>query len=396
MRPEIRRADERWEVLAAAAEWRAVRAIDDAQLAAIAERHRDDRRRSKPAFRLLFFLFTLFAGQALWGFVATLGGLLHAGGATAHALVLSGLAILAGYGADEATRTHRLRAFGVEEALVALALVWSSGAIFLGLERLQLGSRPALALGAGALALLAGGALWRWGPPLTGALAAGALFAALYALSAARAAWISAGVALAFLAWRAAADPRWGPAHRRRCAEIFVVAALALYFAVHVSGLEGGWFRWLARDGGLARAVPEAARSLAWAAMAALPAVLLALGLARRRRLALTLGALLGLATAASAVDALDLEPAWWVALAGGVALVALALAARTLFAGAPERIAGGFTDRPLFEASGRGSFLEIGATLLALSPAPRESEPPPGFEGRGGEFGGGGASGKF
>jgi Zn-dependent protease with chaperone function len=130
--------------------------------------------------------------------------------------------------------------------------------------------------------------------------------------------------------------------------------------------------------------------------MAVLPAALVALGVARRDRLALALGALLAIATSISAADALDLEPVWLLLVAGGAILVGIALALRRLFAARPDRVAAGFTDRPLFEPDGGRSFLELAAVLATMSPAPRPPGGERGFEGGGGEFGGGGASGKF
>lgn len=396
MRPEIRAADERWEILEAARAWHAAGAIDDEALAAIRARHPDDRRRSRPGFRVLYFLFTLFAGQAAWLFVLTLFGLASSG---RQALLLAGLlavgAGLAAFAAEAATAVHRLRGFGVEEALVALALGSAGGAIGLLLAELDVEGRAALFLGCGAFALLAAAALWRWAIPLTGVVAAAALFAALYALPGARWLWIVVGAGGGGLAWRTARDARVGPAHRRRADEAFVVATLALYAAVHVAGLRSDLFGWLARGGGAAE-VGAIGRAAAWTAMSLLPVALAALGVARRDRLALSLGALLAVATSISAADALDLEPVWLLLVAGGALLVGVALGLRRLFAARPARVAGGFTDRPLFEPDGGRSFLELAAVLATMSPAPRAAEPAPGFRGEGGEFGGGGASGKF
>lgn len=397
MRPELRAADERWEILEAARAWHAAKAIDDATLAAIRARHPDDRRRSRPGFRVLYFVFTLFAGLAAWTFVLTLFGLALAGRRELFlAVMLAVGAALAAFAAEAATAVHRLRGFGVEEALVALALGSAAGAIGLLLAELELGGRAAVVVGCALFAIVAAAALWRWAIPLTGLVAAGALFAALYALPGARLLWIAAGAGGAWLAWRAARDARFGPAHRRRADELFVVATVALYVAVHAAGLRSDWLGWLSRGSGVTRDVPELWRATAWIAMAVLPAALVALGVARRDRLALGLGALLTVATSASAADALDLEPAWLLLVAGGALSIGLALGVRRRFAASPERVVAGFTDRPLFEPDGGRSFLELAAVLAAMSPPPRSPEPAPGFEGQGGDFGGGGASGRF
>jgi hypothetical protein len=397
MRDEVRRADERREVVAAAEAWREAGAIDEVALAAIRTRYADDRRRSRAGFRLLFFLFTLFGGLAAFGFVmALLGAGLVGDDQTTVAALLVVAAVAAALAADALTRTHRLREFGVEEGLMALALGWGLGAIALVTDLAGLDGEIALFAGAAAFCGLAVAAAWRWAPPLSGIVAAGALFAALYALSAARLLWILAGALLALLARRSAADERVAVAHRRRLDEVFVVAILALYAAVHAAGIAGDWFGWLTRRSALTREVAPELRALAWAAMSLLPLFLLAAGIRSRDRLALALGGLLALATAASAADALDLAPLWLVLCGAGALLLALAVGLRRLLAARPERTAAGFTDRALYEPGRRRSFLELAATLAALSPAPRPAEPEPGFRGGGGDFGGGGASGEF
>jgi MFS family permease len=397
MRDEIRRADAQREVVATAEAWRRAGAIDDAALAAIRARHPDDRRRSRAGFRLLFFLFTLLGGLATFGFAMALLGLgMMRGDQAKVAALLVVAAVVAALAADALTRIHRLRELGVEEGLIALALGWALVAIVLGADLAGLAGESALFARAAAFALLAAAAAWRWAPPLAGVLAAGALFAALYGLPAARLLWILAGALLAWLARRGAGDERVAVAHRRRLDEAFVVAVAALYLAVHVAGISSDWFAWLTRRSGLTREISLELRALAWAAMTALPAALLAAGIRRRDRLQLALGGLLALATAASAADALALEPAWLVLTGAGVLLLAGVVALRRLLAARPNRTVGGFTDRALYEPDGRRSFLELAATLAALSPAPRPTEPEPGFRGRGGDFGGGGASGKF
>ncbi len=397
MRAELRRADERYEVLRAVADWRAEGGIDDDAAAAIRARFPDDRRRARPAFRVLFFLFTLLAGQSIWGFGALFIGVTGSGSVgnkVFHMMLLVLMATLAAAGAAHAIGGQRLRGFGVEEGLVALAVGFEGGALGLALDLAGADERTILGLLGANLAAVALAVAWRWGILASGALATGGLFLALAMLPWPRLAWIVAAVLVVPLAWHLANSERTAPAHRRRADEAFAVALAALYFAVHPARIIGHGFRLGAT--GVDAAAPLAATltALAWCAIFALPAGLLALGLARRARLALALGALGLLASTVSALDALDAGPPWALLLGGGALLGALALALRAAFDHAGDRVLGGFTDRPL-GADAQGHWLELAATLAALAPAPapRPAEPAAGFQGEGGEFGGGGAS---
>jgi len=396
MRSEIRRADEAWEVRSAASRWHAAGLLDDARLTAILERYTDDRVRTRAGFRLLFFIFTFSAGWSFLGFVALGFGdlLFDSSDENFHRTIVSLAAVAAAIGAEVATARLRLRRFGVEEALVALAAIWTTLAVVLIADDAP-GRVLAVTIGA-LLASLGGVAAWRWGVPLTGALAAGGTFLALYPLPGARPLWIGAGLALGVASFLGSSEARLGPAHRRRLDEVFVVAVAALYAAVHVAGLTSDLFSLFTRHSDLTAGVPFTLRALAWMAMTALPLALLAAGLSRRDRLAMALGALLALATAASAADALDLGPPWLVlGVAGGI-LVGLALGLRRWIGSRPGRVLGGFTDRTLAGSEGGRSLLELAATVAAFTPEARSVGDAGGFRGGGGDFGGGGASGEF
>ncbi len=405
MRAELRRADEGHEIRSAIETWRTGNAIDEATASALHELWPDDRRRARPAFRALFFVLTLFAGLALWGFGVVVFDFGFGGGfdSLPHAGWLALVAALAGGGAAHAIGTLRLRGFGVEEGLCALALGFETAALALVLDQGDPSTAATFALLGvnGAVVGLAIG--WFWGIPGSGLAAACGLFAALASLPAPRLAWLAAALAILPFARRARRIEGVAPAHRGRAAEVFGAATLALYFAIHPSNVLRGFFdevgdRRLGDAGAFGGVEPVTAAG--WFVIVVLPLLLVASGIARSDRFELDLGALLALATGISVGDALDLAPLWAALLGAGLLLGALVLTLRQRFSSRPDRIRAGFTDRALFGAESGESWFELAAAMAALTPAPRRSPgpgpEPPGFEGGDGKFGGGGASSGF
>lgn len=397
MRSELRRADERHEVLLSVAGWRADGAIDAATTAAIVARFPDDRRRAAPAFRVLFFLFTVLAGLAVWGFGIALTdvSLFGAVGSDRHFALLALLALLSGAGAAWGHGPSRLRGFGVEEGLVALAVGFSAGAVAVLLDASATSGRPFGAILGASLAVLALGAAWRWGTPLSGALFAAAALAALTGFAPARLLGIVAAIALAVPARRLARGEHGAPAHRARAEEVRAVALAALYLAVHPAPAVAKAIAWGRSPGEVASVLSPPLELLAWAAIFLLPGALVWRGLRERDRLELDLGALGLLASGVALRARISVGPLWLVLLAAGALLGALAVALRHAFARAAGRPLAGFTDRPL-GGGGDGHWLELATMLAAFTPAPRRSDEPPAFHGEGGDFGGGGASAKF
>ncbi len=396
MREELRRSDEQREIVRAAEAWRAAGAIDEGALAAIGARYPDDRRRARPGFRVLFFLFTLLAVQAMFFFCAAfLGRGFVWGSEQSLALWLAIFAFGCGLAAESAISALKMRLFGIDEALVALMLGFGTGAAALLLgSGFDGGADTSLVFAA--LGGLGASAAWRWGIGLTGIAAGVGLFGTLFWTPAPRVAWLVAGALLAVHAWRAGRRGDMAPAHRDRWRELYVVAVLALYAAVHVWGFARHRFDSLRSLLAWALGLPSAVRTVAWVAMVVLPAGLVGLGLRQRDRLSLALGALLGIVTGASAMTELDRGPGWLRLLVGGAALAAVALALRRLLARRPARTAAGFTDLPLFDAGRSTGLLEMAAAVAVFAPAPQAPPKAEGFRGEGGDFGGGGASGKF
>lgn len=397
MRPQIAEADRRFAVRRAAAGWLRTDAVTAEARREIDALYADDRVRTGDWFRLLFFVFTVIGAQGVFGILALTLGAFSLGEAAWAAILLVLAAVLAA--ATEALLGRfRLRRFGVEEATGWLALAAAGGAVALAVGELGIaGVLPGVRFVTTAIALplavLAALAAHRWGLPLAGAGAAAALFVALAPLPAGRWLWIAAALPLAWGLERTAESPRVAPAHRARAREGWWIALLALYVAVHVESVRHGW---LALPWQAGRSAGVAALALAWTAMVALSVFLLASGILTRRRPRLDAGLLAAVATAATAVDAADLRPLWAALTAGGLLLVAAALLLGRLFRRAPGRTLGGWTSEPLFDDADRAAALELAGAAAALSPPARDVPAEPGFEGRGGEFGGGGASSGF
>src|SRR5690606_36451560 len=147
--------------------------------------------------------------------------------------------------------------------------------------------------------------------------------------------------------------------------EVFVGFALALWIAAHPTNLLAHAFDEFDYSATAVAAEPGSLRLLfGWGIILALPLLLLASGLRRRDRLELALGAVALLAAGASAVDALDLEPAWLVLTAGGLLLGGVMFVLRRLLAASPDRTRAGFTDRPLLGSEEDGSWVELVATV--------------------------------
>ena len=238
-----------------------------------------------------------------------------------------------------------------------------------------------LAAGASVVAL-------RWAMPLSGVAVVTGLLLAAHQLPLSRLAWTLAAAVVVAGAHRISRSDTAPLGHRHRAEEARATSLVALYWGLHPSAAAARFFDSEPLVGG--------ALALAWIAIVVLPVALIGFGISRRSRVDLALGALLALATGASAIDALNLRPAWAVLLGAAALLGGIAFAVRALFGAAPGRSRAGFTDREILAASESTSWLELGATLAALAPAPRPIEPDAAMRGRGGEFGGAGASSEF
>ena len=406
MRVAISAADRNFAVRRAANAWRKAGEIDAATEVAIAELYPDDRVRTSKIFRVLFFVFTWFGFSTAYGFglafLAAAGLSWDDAGAFACVNMAAGAAMLGA--AEWLTGGMRLRRFGIEEACVWIGFGYLvGGGLFWLAEGLEADATLLLVAGAWAAAGVATLSLWRWATPGMGAVAALALFVGLSQAPWNHLLWLLLGGLAAWPLAALAVAPHVSPEHRKRFGEAFVVFVGAFYFAVHVGVVESRLFllargfesRFFSSSGGTPPPVSPAIVALSLLAMVLVPAALLGVGLARRHRAAIVLGLLLAAATAVTFAQRWGTWPLWLRLILEGAALGALALYLRRALArraGAEWR---GLTALPLTGDRESLQTLEVVATLAAFAPAARQLDRG-GFEGGGGEFGGGGASAKF
>ncbi len=388
MKQDCEQADRMQAVREAARHWERAGWITKEGLLAVDSLYPDDRVRTGPAFRVLFFVLTL---GAVVGVVAI------AYAQTRSPMVAAVVACLAGaacaLAADYMIGRLRRRQGGIEAALSLAAIVnLFTGAAILLFEFNKHSDRLDLTLLTFLLALLAGLAAWRWGISSYAALSAYALFSAVLALPAGRLLLILVVVAsyrLLITGCDAASLP---PTHRRSAAVFLTVAIIALYAAAHVFlldrgspvlglmvGNHDGFPRWFT--------IPLTAL---------LPVAVFVVGVLERRRLFVDLGFLLAIASLLTLRYYVHVAPAWLLLTGAGVALLAAAAGLRRFLDSGSGRERLGFTATPSGEDPNKRHAAEILAGVAVLTPGPPATAEKPQFQGGGGKFGGGGASGEF
>lgn len=392
MTPDLARAERAQAVRDAARSWQRAEAVDEAVVAAVNARYPDDRVRVGPVFRGLLFLFTLVAVGGFYGFVGLLVDLKRDDD-------WAWLALVAGLTMVVATEVQigplRRRQGGTEAAtsFLAVAFLWSAAAWWL-FKPSDFGDRGTMALICLVAAGLLAAAAWRWGYPLYAGAATAALLVALTPLPGARLLWIVLPLASAPVLLTLARSPRLPPSHRASLALVAFVALGGLYAAAHL----GSWdAKLIEKIGG--RQPASDGDLLWWSSVAAtvlVPAVLLAAGIRRRRYELLLLGTVTAAISLVTLRYYIHLAPLWVVLVASGAALAAAVLILRRYLDAGPDGERHGFTASPLFADLARQRVLEAGVAALAFSPEARTLPEEPKYEGGGGEFGGGGASGSF
>ena len=393
MRADAALAERRHEVREAALGWQKAGAIDQGTLQKIVAAHPDDRSRLGPVFRVLVFCFTMVAVSGLFGIFGLAAAV---GGRDAMGVVL----LLFGGALVVATEfqigTLRRTQGGTESATAFLGSCYLLGGLFwILVEVLKPGEDASITLGLIGAATVLALAAYRWGYVLFAGASAAALFALLARGPFGRVSWVAAGLMLAPLFLEGADSASLPPAHRRCCNALVVVSLVFLYVAVHIGSWDLGVVEVLTGHWSQGTDARAALRPAFVIATALVPVATLVWGIATRRRLLINL-ALVGILSAIVTLRVyVHVAPLWVALLAGGALAMGIALAVRRLLDSGPGHERGGFTAEPLFGDPERRSALEIAASVASLSPAARPVERP-GFEGGGGQFGGGGASGQF
>jgi uncharacterized membrane protein YgcG len=392
MRVDVALAERRHEVRQAAVGWQRAGVIDEATQAKIGAAYPDDRSRLGPAFRILVFGFTVVALTSffgLFGFAIAAAG----EGAAAAVVLLFGLALVAA--TELQIGPLRRTQGGTESATAFLGLCYLIGGLVWLMARARVGGDALVSGGLTVGTLVLASAAHRWGYVACSTGATIGVFLLLARNPLGRVSWVIVGAVTAPLLVAAADSVRLPPTHRRSCSAMAVASLVFLYLAVHVGswdrgiveGMAGHWDR-LSRPAGSARPFFVIATAL-------VPVATLVWGIAARRRLLINLAFVGVLASIVTLRVYVHLAPLWVALLAGGAVAIGLAIALRRYLDSGPKRERFGFTAEPLFgDPEARGA-LEVAAGVVSFSPGARPPERP-GFEGGGGHFGGGGATGSF
>lgn len=399
MRADAAQADRNGSVRAAARSWKKAGAIGEETLKAIEAAVPDDRARVGPVFRVLLFIFTLFAANAVFGFVWLVFSA-AAQGNEENLLAMGSFAFGIGLALFTEIQIGPLkRAQGGTEAgtsFAALGFLLTGVGWFL-FEPLELGE-PGVALLLGLAAILLAAAALRWGYPFYAAAATASFLAALTYLPGGRVFWILLPLVAAPLLMRLSDSERLPPALRHSCTAALVVGLTGLYIAVHLGSFDLGALEFFQRgfnDIGPASKSPVL-RYLSILATILVPIAYLAVGIRTRRYVFLLLGIGTGIASLVTLRIYIHVAPLWVVLTLSGAAVVAVVFALRRYLDSGPGKERGGFTAEPLFEDLARQRILEAGAAVAAFTPDGRTLREEPKYAGGGGEFGGGGSSSEF
>lgn len=390
MRPEVVAAERAAVVRAAAKAWRKAGWITEPAEAAIRQRFADDRQRQGPALRTLLFVLTWFA---VWSGFGTFSALFELFDKPAPVLLVFGAGCIAL--AEVAYGRLKLLDFGPESALAWCGVGSVLAGCGFAIDKLSLGDKLNLLTLLGLAAIFLGLGAWRWGSWLMALLAGGSLLGILAGLPLGRLSWIVAGLAGAFFGLRAAESGDLGPSHRRCFRTLIVLALAAAALALFPESNEQDWIEKLGLRSGDRSPIPPV---LAWLASLALASGWVVFGIRTRRRLLLGAGVLFSAALVGLFLAELDARPYWAVLCGTGLALLGGALGLRRFLDAGAHHERAGFTAAALLEDPESRALLEAATVMATASPEARDlpKAEPPGFQGQGGGFGGGGASADF
>lgn len=395
MRRELADADRRLALRQAARAWERAGAIDAQAARAVEAEFPDDRVRYRPALAVLFFVLTAIGASAAVGFVAVL---LDLDDDFAGQALFVAAGIACAWLAERLLGRGRHASTGIDLGLSTMAALFTwIGMSWLLFDSLHVGlSNTSSVLLPGLLACF-GAAAWRWGSWLHALVATVAALLLLVATPSPRLAWLLAALVLAEPLARASESLAVAPRHRHCALASLGALLVAAYFAVHLGSRDASLLESVARELFGHRDLAPLPRGLALAGTVGVPAAVLAWGLLTRRRLALGLGVLMAGVSVGTLRFYWEAGPPWLWLVAGGAAVMGVALLLRRWLDAGAERERFGYTAEPLFDDPRRASAIEAAAAMATLTPS---SGPAPtaesGFEGGGGRSGGAGATGEY
>ncbi len=390
MKEDAANADRMQSVREAARDWSRAGWIDSGACRAIEGLYPDDRVRSGPAFRILFFALTVGAIIGAVGIVSILFS-----DRDAVAMIVLGTGLLCAGMTEFLIGSKRRCQGGIEAAFSVAALVGTLVGLLLVMDRLGMPmDRHSMTKFLFIFALVTGAAAWRWGYWPYAALSAYFTASSICSLPAGRWLWLAA-VLVAYKGLVAAYDsPRLPPSLRRSSAAFLAVCLLALYAAVNVFMLDhqssGIFFSYQSTT---ADPFP---RWLSIVLTAALPLLVLLIGIIERRLLFLYEGLLLTILSCITLRFYFHIAPAWVVLTGAGLLMFAIAAGIRRFLDSGADGERGGLTAAPLAEDPGKRRRMEALASVATMTPEAATHVQKSEFQGGGGKFGGGGASGDF
>lgn len=380
-------ADRRQAVRDEAREWLRSGWIDQGAFEKIEQLYPDDRVRTGPAFRILFFVLTLAA------IVAFLGALYSQIGRTqtiaAVAFIVGGICFGA---AEYLVNEFRRREGGIEAAVTVAALAnLIVGVTILLIESWGLSNHYAPIVLFLIVGLLLCAAAWIWGYWVYAALSSAMIFFSISSMSCGRLLYLVVAVAACVFLFPLHNSMRLAPSLRKSVLAFLAVTVAAAYAGSNVFLLDQhflGRFPIYSSE--------YFPRPLSIVLTGLLPCIVLAIGFVRRQRLFMVIGFGLGLLSLATLRAYVHVAPAWIVLVSSGVALMIFAGVLRRFLDSSSNHERNGFTAQPLTDPPGKYRGAEIITTLGTMTPRGSSLSEPSGFEGGDGGFGGGGASGKF
>jgi hypothetical protein len=387
MRSDAASADRKQSVREAAQGWLNAGWIERDAYQRIEVIYTDDRVRTGVAFRILFFVL-VFA--AIMGFFGAICALANDEILAAVFALVSGIAC---WGITEyLILAKKRRQGGIEEAFSAAAII----CITLGLALLLFESRLApgdasIKIILLAFSLLTGAAAWNWGFWPYMVISAGALFFVIGPLPGGRFVWLLLTSISCPWLLQSSNSFKLPPSLRKCAAASLATIILALYASMNIYVADHPASVWPSLHG-----VQAGPRWLYITLTAIVPIIVFVAGVLKRQRLLLILGFLLGLFSLVTLRMYVHLIPLWVALTASGILLLTIAGVLRRFLDSGTHRERAGFTADPLAERPEKHRGVEILASVATMTPNTPSSPEDPRFQGGGGEFGGGGASGGF